>query len=285
MGILDPSTYLGGTLKLDAGRSAKAVDRDHRRSRWRLSLTRPWPRWRRPTWNESREALRAEGSLAPDTVIAAFGGAGPMTICGAATPGRRATGDRAADRRRLQRLRHRLLRPVPALRAPSAGDRRRSGRRVAGQLSDRARRDMFAEGVELDDCERVVTGSCSTRNGDSVSVPLGELHDRWREHVHDGDAASLELSLVAPLPHVAIGATRRRSARGRHGLGYAHGPRPRRSTQRSARLHTRSTSRGGAGPTARQSIEGPFFTMRLPAGWRFQTTAAGDLLLNDLRSK
>ena len=26
-------------------------------------------------------------------------------------------------------------------------------------------------------------------------------------------------------------------------------------------------------------IEGPFFTMRLPESWRFQTTAAGDLML------
>jgi hypothetical protein len=32
-------------------------------------------------------------------------------------------------------------------------------------------------------------------------------------------------------------------------------------------------------------IEGPFFTMRLPAGWRFDTTAAGDLLLTDERSR
>jgi N-methylhydantoinase A len=31
-------------------------------------------------------------------------------------------------------------------------------------------------------------------------------------------------------------------------------------------------------------IEGPFFTMRLPDGWLFETTAAGDLLLTDQRS-
>ena len=28
-------------------------------------------------------------------------------------------------------------------------------------------------------------------------------------------------------------------------------------------------------------MEGPFFTMRLPEGWQFQITAAGDLLLAD----
>jgi N-methylhydantoinase A len=34
----------------------------------------------------------------------------------------------------------------------------------------------------------------------------------------------------------------------------------------------------GAGPAV---VEGPFFTMRLPQGWTFQITAAGDLLLTD----
>jgi hypothetical protein len=28
-------------------------------------------------------------------------------------------------------------------------------------------------------------------------------------------------------------------------------------------------------------IEGPFFTMRVPEGWQFATTAAGDLRLTD----
>jgi hypothetical protein len=28
-------------------------------------------------------------------------------------------------------------------------------------------------------------------------------------------------------------------------------------------------------------IEGPFFTMRVPEGWQFDTTAAGDLRLTD----
>ena len=32
-------------------------------------------------------------------------------------------------------------------------------------------------------------------------------------------------------------------------------------------------------------VEGPFFTMRLPDGWRLETTAAGDVLLTDQRSQ
>ena len=34
----------------------------------------------------------------------------------------------------------------------------------------------------------------------------------------------------------------------------------------------------GSGPGV---IEGPFFTMRVPEGWQFDTTAAGDLRLTD----
>jgi N-methylhydantoinase A/oxoprolinase/acetone carboxylase beta subunit len=34
----------------------------------------------------------------------------------------------------------------------------------------------------------------------------------------------------------------------------------------------------GSGPAV---IEGPFFTMTVPEGWQFDTTAAGDLRLTD----
>jgi N-methylhydantoinase A len=41
----------------------------------------------------------------------------------------------------------------------------------------------------------------------------------------------------------------------------------------------------GAEASGPAVLEGPFFTMRLPGGWRFGMTAAGDLLLTDARSE
>jgi N-methylhydantoinase A len=37
----------------------------------------------------------------------------------------------------------------------------------------------------------------------------------------------------------------------------------------------------GAQASGPAVIEGPFFTMRVPAGWQFATTVAGDLRLTD----
>ncbi len=44
------------------------------------------------------------------------------------------------------------------------------------------------------------------------------------------------------------------------------------------RCRASARARAGQGPAV---IEGPFFTMRVPEGWQFDTTAAGDLRLTD----
>ena len=41
------------------------------------------------------------------------------------------------------------------------------------------------------------------------------------------------------------------------------------------------SQRPGARGSGSAVIEGPFFTMRVPEGWQFETTAAGDLRLTD----
>ena len=45
--------------------------------------------------------------------------------------------------------------------------------------------------------------------------------------------------------------------------------------------HALASQRPGARGSGPAVIEGPFFTMRVPAGWQFDTTAAGDLRLTD----
>ena len=254
MGILDPSTYLGGTLKLDAGRSAKIVT-DNLAAPLGVSLDEALARMEDAYLERVAEAIRSEATVAPDTVIAAFGGAGPMTVCGAAT--------RAGIRQVIvprtaavfsafgigfsdvsQHYEH----PLPATDAATVAE-------IAGRLRERARRDMFAEGVELDDCEasfRVVLD----RNGDSVSVPLGDSQPT-AELVPAGEVASLELSLVAPLPHVAMGANAKVSERSATSSGHAHDPRPRRYDQRSARLRTRRSA-GRRGPRRAGNRRGSF---------------------------
>jgi len=46
-------------------------------------------------------------------------------------------------------------------------------------------------------------------------------------------------------------------------------------------VYTLERQRPGARGSGPAVIEGPFFTMRVPHGWQFDITAAGDLRLTD----
>jgi N-methylhydantoinase A len=280
MGILDPSTYLGGTLKLDPTRSTNAVEANIARPLG-VELVEALARMEEAYLDRVAEALAAEPTLSSETVIAAFGGAGPMTICGAAR--------RAGVRQVLvprtaavfsafgigfSDVSQHYEQPLQSTDAEAVGE-------AIAQLRQRAERDMFAEGVDLENCElsvRLVVG----RDGDDLVQPVGEAAD-VAQHVHEGDLASLELSLVAPLPHVSIGVAEEVSATAALAAG-TRTVRTRDGGSAELPVYTLLDQPRGAEAEGPAVIEGPFFTMRLPDGWLFETTAAGDLLLTDQRS-
>ena len=288
-GLLDPGTYLDGSLKLDAERSRKAIQA-HIADPLGVGIDEALARMEEAYLQRLTDALRTE-ELAPDTVIAAFGGAGPMSVCGAARQAGvkhviipRAAAIFSAFGIGFSDISQTYEYPLTAADTETLAE-------AARELRLRAARDMYAEGVEAGDCveslrlriEHGVTGGlaagdtvidlsaadAAAANGAAITVHLG-----------DGDVASLELSLLAPLPHVTIGS----------GLDVAAQP----ASPSGARivrgrtgnavelpvltLLDQPSSAQGAGPAV---IEGPFFTMRLPEGWQFHITAAGDLLLAD----
>ena len=270
MGLLDPHTYLDGSMTLDVERSRKAVAATISEP-LDLSLNEALARMEAAYLDRVAEALRTE-TLTPDTVIAAFGGAGPMTVCGAA--------ERSGVRRVI------IPRTAAVFSAFGIGFSDISQNyeaplssadavpEVTEQLRRRARRDMFAEGVDLDSCVETVRLR-ATRGEEDVMLDAAELQE--------GDVASLELSLVSPLPHVKVGGDDQVA----DSDAVAAGQRTvLDGTGGSAELPVYSLLDQPSGAQARGPgvIEGPFFTMRLPTGWRFQTTAAGDLLLTDERS-
>ena len=280
MGILDPSTYLDGTLKLDAARSAKAVS-DGIAQPMGIELDEALARMEDAYLERVAQALAAEPTLRPDTVVAAFGGAGPMTICGAAR--------RAGVRQVL------VPRTAAVFSAfgigfsdvsqhyeqPLATTDSATAAEVAARLRERARRDMFAEGVDLDRCELSLK-LVIERDGEELVEAIEGTEDVAR-HLREGDVASLELSLVARLPHVRIGAAGEVKASaalasGTRAVGDGAGGRE------GLPVYALVEQPAGAEAEGPAVIEGPFFTMRLPDGWLFETTAAGDLLLTDQRS-
>lgn len=277
MGILDPATYLGGDLKLDRDRSAKAVTETVAQP-LNVDLPEALARMEEAYLQTAARALLADGPLPGDTVLAAFGGAGPMTICGAA---------RAAGARQVVVPRTAAVFSAFGIgfsdltqdyQYPLAGADEATIAAAVDQLRDRARRDMAAEGVRLEDC--VCSYRLVTEDGDAETVV--ELDDPAQAlaRMREGDTASLELSLVSPLPHVQIRDTGAAAASGATASG-ARTVLDRDGNSLELPVYTLLDLPPAAEADGPAVIEGPFFTMRLPAGWRFQTTAAGDLLLTD----
>jgi N-methylhydantoinase A len=86
--------------------------------------------------------------------------------------------------------------------------------------------------------------------------------------------------LLSPLPHVTLGpagdiAASPASADGTRLLRDGQGGRA------EVPVYALLSQPPGAQALGPAVIEGPFFTMQVPAGWQFATTAAGDLRLTD----
>ena len=245
-GLLDPGTYLDGSLKLDAERSRKAVQA-HIADPLGIGIDEALARMEEAYLQRLADALRTE-ELAPDTVIAAFGGAGPMSVCGAA---------------RQAGVRHVIIPRTAAVFSafgigfsdisqtyeyPLTAAGTETLAEAARELRLRAARDMYAEGVAAGDCVeslrlRIEQDVIDGRAAGDIVIDVSAADDAAADgaaitaHLGDGDVASLELSLLAPLPHVTIGSGLDVAAQPASPVGRPHRPRPHRQRGRTARLH------------------------------------------------
>ena len=223
-------------------------------------------------------ALADATTVTGDTVLAAFGGAGPMTVCGAA---------------RRAGVRHVLIPRMAAVfsafgigfsdlgqryEQPLAAADYATVRQAADRLLALGARDMFAEGIDASACTHRFRITIEHEDEERV-VELDDLQETEAQ-LKPGDRASLELVLLAPLPHVTLGGG------GDVGVSPAQagGTRPLRDGrggQAETPVYVLEHQRPGARGSGPAVIEGPFFTMRVPPDWQFDTTAAGDLRLTD----
>jgi N-methylhydantoinase A/oxoprolinase/acetone carboxylase beta subunit len=280
-GVLDPVTYLGGTLPLHPDRSAKVIE-DKIAGPLGVSFDDALRQMEEAHAEAIAQALAGATNITGDTVLAAFGGAGPMTVCGAA----RRAGARHVLIPRMAAvfsafgigfsdLGQRYEQPLAAVDYATV-------RQTADHLLALGARDMFAEGVDASACTPRFRLTVESEDEERV-IELDDLHDA-AAHLKPGDRASLELVLLAPLPHVtlgeggAIGASPAQ-AEGTRMLRDGHGG------QAETPVYVLLSQRPGARGSGSAVIEGPFFTMRVPEGWQFETTAAGDLRLTDTARK
>ncbi len=274
-GVLDSSTYLDGSMLLDADRSATAV---------RATVADP-------LGVEMAEALalmqvayadRLAEALTPvtgrDTTITAFGGAGPMSICFAA---RQAGVSRVIIPRSAAVFSafgigfSDLGQTYGAMLGAGAdGD---DAARTLQDLLAQAARDMYAEGITMSQC--ALTWTLVDEATGRLSPLAGQ--DEAISALCCGGRVQLEVAFVLPHPAlsdpVATRAVPLHSTTSRSVAGFA-GNAGKALQVPVVQVADQSRGAVGDGPAV---IEGPFFTMYVPIEWRIEVTGRGDLLLTD----
>ncbi|MDQ1736715.1 MAG: hypothetical protein QOH56_2966 [Pseudonocardiales bacterium] len=278
LGVLDPQTYLDGGFTLDPERS-KAVITATVAEPLGLGLEDALLQMEAAYFAATAATFTDAIVDAADTTVAAFGGAGPMSACGAA---------------RLNGVRTVLIPKLAAIFSAFGISFSDIGQTYEIGLSDgsvdaakqlhdsllqRAERDMFQEGHELATCALVWNMVVEGNDGTLVSEIPYSYGDT--PAIDADQHASLKLTVTAPLPHAVLG--------GSDQLW----PRPAvASTTRQVRSSSEHVDEVGVYSLLEQEpgatapgpaiVEGPFFTARVLTGWRFDVTALGDLMLTDI---
>ena len=269
LGILAPESFFGGEMRLDRDRAAAAVIREVGEplglglEEAALAMEQAW-------LEKLAAAIRSRTKPAADSILFAFGGAGPMAICG------------LAEKIGIERV---LIPRLAALFCAwgvgfsdvsqhyemTLESRTATALKAAlAVLSERAKRDMRAEGLDLDEVRlqaRLVTGDRAR----GIDLDGGGVHG-WEDEPGE---LSVQLQVgkagrrVTPITGLAEppssparpGGSRRIVGRGEVPV-YCLADLP-----EGARAH---------GPAI---LEGDYFTGSIPSGWRFRIISGGDALL------
>ena len=268
MGLLDPASYFGGELKIDVERARAAIGEKVAKPLG-LSEEKAAQAMEDAWVAKIAASLKDYAPISADTTLAAFGGAGPFVVCKVADaigvkqviiPGLAAVF--SAFGIGFSDIAHRFEAPLRSNDAAGLEACRK-------ELLERARRAMFGEGAELDECD--------------ISESLQVVNDRGERAVplKDGKAevptqgrVTLALQALKPISHArlsgsfgkdlkpAVSKTRRRTLAGELPL---------------YKVEEQAAGASAAGPAV---LEEAFFTCRIESGWRFEINAAGDILLS-----
>ncbi len=277
-GLIDPATYFGGELALDPARAEKAVI-EHVAAPLGVALEAAIEAVERAWVAKVGAGIRHVCAPQPATTLLAFGGAGALIATRIAEaldvrdvliPGLSAVF--SAFGLGFSDLSHQYLASVNS---------RAAGALAAqwDELLTRARRDMFAEGIALADCE--TTGTLNlTKDEEKTEYPYpgdGYLPDALAR----AGEATLRLRVVKAIRHMPLAIHKDvpdAPARtgGRRRVLY-------RGEWQALPLYRLEELAPGATANGPAIVEERFFTGRVDAGWRFAVTSNRDLRLTRAR--
>lgn len=273
LGILDPETYLNGELRLDPERSRQVIQKniaDPLGVGLEDALFLMEDAYAAKTADTFKEQVRADGQ----TTLAAFGGGGPMAACRAA----RAAGVKKVIIPRLAAVFSAygisFSDISQGFEADITGKNSEQVEEIRARLLAQAERYMYQEGYALEDCD--LSWSVIVENEDGSMHSRGELGTTTSE---DGQRLVVELRAQFKLEHPALKSSTPQPTKDAVAIGFRQLLGPEGAVDNPVFvLEDQQANAGGAGPAL---IEGPYFTARVPEGWTFVVSDAGDLILND----
>ncbi|CRF40543.1 hydantoinase/oxoprolinase family protein [Helicobacter ailurogastricus] len=275
LGIIDPDTYLNGQQKLDKERAIQAIKEKIAQP---LGLKFEEALFKMEEAYADRLAACLKDQVQKDTVLAAFGGGGPMSAC------------LAAKKAGIKRVIVPKLAAVFSAYGISFSDVAQTFERditdldrgeiekIKAHMKERAKRHMFQEGYNFEECkgewkvivenadgsEDYTTSLEDTAQTNKDQKRILAYHIRY-ELSHPNLRASLPKSKIEP---------KISGAREVVGLNGTH-------QELVLVLEKQEMGAYMEGPAI---VEGPFFTARVPEGWSLAVTDNGDLILEDLKA-
>lgn len=275
-GLIDDKTYFDGAMALDGARAQSAVKKQLAEP-LALDIATTLEKAEQAWVGKVAMSLAKHTTLDEETVLAAFGGAGPFLLTDIAAaaglqeaiiPGLAAVF--SAYGIGFSDIAQQYQRRVTDLSVDAADG-------MIESLIEAAERDMFAEGFELEACR--LEWSLVREQGDQVERREWSPGLAFPPDALDCDATFVELRVVRPIAHASlgdsessasveavIGGTRRAWVPG----------------QGEQDLPVYALSDQPAGATARGPcvIEESFFTCRVGSGWVFRINANRDTRLS-----
>ena len=276
-GILSPETYFGGQLRIDVDKARAAIEQRVGEALG-LDLDNATNRVL-SSWTESlATAITGVVSADSGTTFVAFGGAGALMATAVAEragvarviiPGMAsvfsACGIGFSD------LSHEYRQMLPV------GERDRE--RLWQDMLERARRDMFAEGVDLGDCD--ISWRVSAGDADEAFTASGADYAPPPERFAARSDVLIQLRVVKEVEHLAFvpvgGETRHDAEVGEQREVLAED-----GVRRMVPVYRLETLTAGASGTGPAIIEEAYFTGRVDAGWGFMVSANGDVVLEKI---
>ncbi|WP_120945152.1 hydantoinase/oxoprolinase family protein [Helicobacter labacensis] len=272
LGIIDPDTYLNGQQKLDKERAIQAISEKIAKP---LGVSLEKALFAIQEAYAQKLAACLSAHVQKDTVLAAFGGGGPMSAC------------LAAKKAGIKRVIVPKLAAVFSAYGISFSDVAQTFERditdlskseietIQAQMHEQAKRHMFQEGYNWSECKhewKVVVENADgsedhvTHLGDTAQINVDQRRILACHVRYELSHPSLRASLPKPKTSAKVSGSRE--------VLQEEGKRP-------TPVVILLDQQAGAHMDGPAIVEGPYFTTRVPEGWSLLITDNGDLILED----